>query len=95
MLSNLTRGRQGAEKLWTLLHSTNKSDGLLAALCSSTSENHDHLSFVFSNLSQLDDVRRWLLDHAARRVKKFFPFLTLETYSLRARGCCSAAELLF
>ncbi|KAH7957076.1 hypothetical protein HPB52_015059 [Rhipicephalus sanguineus] len=57
MLSNLTRGRQGAEKLWTLLHSTNKSDALLAALCSSASENRDHLSFVFSNLSQLDEVR--------------------------------------
>lgn len=86
MLSNLTRGRQGAEKLWTLLRSTNKSDALLAALCSSASENRDHLSFVFSNLSQLDEVRRWLLDQAARRVQRFFPFLTLETSTVRKHG---------
>lgn len=89
MLSNLTRGRQGAEKLWTLLRSTNKCDDLLAALCSSTSENRDHLSFVFSNLSQLDEVRRWLLDQAARRVQKFFPFLTLETSSVRRHGAAA------
>uniref|UniRef100_L7M1Q9 Protein HGH1 homolog n=1 Tax=Rhipicephalus pulchellus TaxID=72859 RepID=L7M1Q9_RHIPC len=89
MLSNLTRGRQGAEKAWALLHSTNKCDTLLAALCSSTSKNRDHLSFVFSNLSQLDEVRRWLLDQAARRVQKFFPFLTLETSTVRKHGAAA------
>lgn len=89
MLSNLTRGRQGAEKLWTLLHSTKKCDNLLAALCCSTSENRDHLSFVFSNLSQLDEVRRWLLDQATRRVLKFFPFLTLETSTVRKHGAAA------
>ncbi|XP_037566124.1 protein HGH1 homolog [Dermacentor silvarum] len=98
-LSNLTRGRQGAEKAWTLLNSTNKCDDLLAALCSSINENHDHLSFVFSNLSQLDEVRRWLLDQAARRIHKFFPFLTLETSTIRKHGaaavlrnCCFETE---
>ncbi|XP_070389956.1 protein HGH1 homolog [Dermacentor albipictus] len=98
-LSNLTRGRQGAEKVWTLLNSTNKCDDLLAALCSSINKNHDHLSFVFSNLSQLDEVRRWLLDQAARRIHQFFPFLTLETSTVRKHGaaavlrnCCFETE---
>uniref|UniRef100_A0A1E1X597 Protein HGH1 homolog n=1 Tax=Amblyomma aureolatum TaxID=187763 RepID=A0A1E1X597_9ACAR len=99
ILSNLTRSRQGAEKVWALLDKMNKSDDLLEALASSSDQKYDHLSFVFSNLSQLDNVRRWFLNQAAKRIQKVFPFLTLQTSTVRKHGaagvmrnCCFETE---
>lgn len=89
LLSNITRSRKGAEKAWATLCSANACDNLLEAFCSSIGEDYDHLSFVFSNLSQLDQVRRWLLDRAARRILKFFPFLTLDTSTVRKHGAAA------
>lgn len=99
ILSNLTRSRQGAKKIWALMSSTDKADRLLDVLVSSCSEKFDHVSFMFSNLSQLRDVREWFLDQTAKRVQKLFPLLTLETSPVRKRGavgvlrnCCFETE---
>ncbi|XP_077532779.1 protein HGH1 homolog [Haemaphysalis longicornis] len=86
ILSNLTRSMQGAKKIWALMSSTNKADHLLQVLVSSSSEKLDHVSFMFSNLSQLRDVREWFLDKTAKRVQKLFPLLTLETSTVRKHG---------
>uniref|UniRef100_G3MLX9 Protein HGH1 homolog n=1 Tax=Amblyomma maculatum TaxID=34609 RepID=G3MLX9_AMBMU len=99
ILSNLTRTRCGAEKIWALMDRIKKSDDFLEILASSSDEKYDHLSFVFSNLSQLDNVRKWFLNQAAKRIQKVFPFLTLEASTVRKHGaagvlrnCCFETE---
>ncbi|XP_064460648.1 protein HGH1 homolog [Ornithodoros turicata] len=95
VLNNLTRTKEGAEKIWRIIQDE-KAEKLLNMFTQNTSRSeHDRIGFLLSNLTQLPEARGWLMERDACRISKLFPFLTLETSTIRRhsvaavlRNCC-------
>ncbi|KAK3751798.1 hypothetical protein QZH41_013257 [Actinostola sp. cb2023] len=104
ILMNLTRTEQGSQKLFKDICSSQKCDfnQIVAAFCKvdhNPKANLNYLAPMFSNLTQLKDVRDMMLDRSSCVVQKLLPFTGYEDSSTRRGGvvatlknCCFDTE---